>query len=46
MVVIYEVAFLRTKVLVLQKVNKEFSKRQRAKKIRMRLGGSLIVQEA
>jgi len=45
MVVMYEVAFLRTEVLVLRKVNEGFSKRRRAKKIRVRLGGSLTVQE-
>jgi len=45
MAVIYEVAFLRTEVLVLRKANKEFSKRWRAKKIRMRFGGLLTVQE-
>jgi len=46
MAVIYEVAFLRTEVLVLQKANKELSKRRRVKKIRMWLGGLLTVQEA
>ena len=44
--IIYEVAFLRTEVLVLRKVNKGLSKRRRAKKTRMRLGGSLTVQKA
>ena len=39
----YEVAFLRTEVLVLRKANKGLSKRQKAKKTRMRLGGSLTI---
>jgi len=42
----YEVAFLRTEVSVLRKANKGLSKRRRAKKTRVRLGGSLTVQEA
>jgi len=39
----YEVALLRTEVLVLRKANKGLSKRRRVKKIRIRLGGSLII---
>jgi len=46
MAVMYEVALLRTEVSVLRKANKELSKRRRAKKIYMRLKGSLTVQEA
>ena len=46
MAVMYEVALLRTEVLVLRKANEELSKRRRAKKIRVRLGGLLIVQKA
>ena len=45
MAVIYEVVFLRTEVLVLRKANEGFSKRRRAKKIRIRLEGLLTVQE-
>ena len=45
-VIMYEVALLRTEVLVLQKANKELSKRRKAKKIRIRLRGSLTVQKA
>ena len=41
----YEVALLRTEVSALRKANKELSKRRKAKKIRMRLGGLLTVQE-
>jgi len=44
--VIYEVALLRTEVSALRKANKKLSKRRRAKKIRIRLGGSLTIQEA
>jgi len=46
MAVIYEVALLHTEVSVLRKANKGLSKRRRAKKTRMRLGGSLTIQEA
>jgi len=46
MAVINEVALLRTEVLALRKANKELSKRQRAKKTRVQLRGSLTVQEA
>jgi len=41
--IIHEVAFLHTEVLALRKANKGLSKRRRAKKIRMRLGGSLTI---
>ena len=44
--VMHEVALLRTEVSVLRKANKGFSKRRKAKKTRIRLGGSLTVQEA
>ena len=39
----YEVALLRVEVLVLYKANKGLSKRRRAKKIRIRFKGLLIV---
>jgi len=42
----YKVALLRTEVSVLRKVNKELSKRRKAKKTYMRLGGLLTVQKA
>jgi len=42
----HEVALLRTEVSALRKANKGLSKRRRAKKTRIRLGGSLTVQEA
>jgi len=45
MVVMYEVALLRAEVSVLRKANEGLSKRRRAKKIRIRLGGSLTVQD-
>ena len=43
MAIIYEVALLRTEVLVLRKANEGLSKRRRAKKTRIRLRGSLTV---
>jgi len=43
MAVMYEVALLRIEVSVLRKVNEGLSKRRRAKKIRVRLGGLLTV---
>ena len=46
MAVIHEVALLRTEVSALRKTNKGLSKRRRAKKTRVQLGGSLTVQEA
>jgi len=45
-VVIYKVALLRTEVSALHKANKRLSKRRRAKKTRVRLRGSLTIQEA
>jgi len=45
MVVMHEVAFLRAEVSVLRKVNEGLSKRRRAKKTRIRLGGLLTVQD-
>ena len=42
----HEVALLRTEVSALRKANKGLSKRRRAKKTHIRLGGSLTVQEA
>ena len=42
----YEVALLRIEVSALRKANEGLSKRRRAKKTRVRLGGSLTVQEA
>ena len=46
MAVMYEVALLRIEVSVLRKANEGLSKRRRAKKTRVRLGGLLTVQEA
>jgi len=46
MAVMYKVALLRTEVSALRKANEELSKRRRAKKTRVRLGGFLTVQEA
>ena len=46
MAVMHEVALLRTEVSALRKANEGLSKRRRAKKTRVRLGGSLTVQEA
>jgi len=43
--VMYKVALLRTEVSALQKANKGLRKRRRAKKTRVRLKGSLTVQE-
>ena len=44
MVVMHEVALLRAEVSALRKANKGLSKRRRAKKTRIQLGGSLTVQ--
>ena len=44
--IMHEVALLRAEVSSLRKANEELSKRRRAKKTRVRLGGSLTVQEA
>ena len=41
----YKVAFFHTEVSALRKANEGISKRRRAKKTRVRLGGLLIVQE-
>jgi len=46
MVVIYEVALLRTEVSILRKVNKGLSKRRKTKKTRIRLKRSLTIQNA
>jgi len=46
MAMMHEVALLRTEVSALRKANEGLSKRRRAKKTRVRLGGSLTVQEA
>jgi hypothetical protein len=46
MAVMHEVALLRSEVSALRKANEGLSKRRRAKKTRVRLGGSLTVQEA
>jgi hypothetical protein len=43
--IMYKVALLRTEVSLLRKANKGLSKRRRAKKTYIRLGGSLTVQE-
>jgi len=42
----HKVTLLRTEVSALRKANKGLSKRQRAKKTRIRLKGSLTIQEA
>jgi len=41
----HKVTLLRTEVSALHKANKALSKRRRAKKTRVRLKGSLTVQE-
>jgi hypothetical protein len=46
MAIMHEVALLRAEVSSLRKANEGLSKRRRAKKTRVRLGGSLTVQEA
>jgi hypothetical protein len=46
MAVMHEVALLRAQVRGLKAANEELSKRRRAKKIRLRKGGSLSAQEA
>ena len=46
MAVMHEVALLRSEVSSLRKANEALSKRRRAKKTRVRLGGSLAVQDA
>ena len=44
--VMHQVALLQSEVSSLRKANKALSKRRRAKKTRMQLGGSLTVEEA
>lgn len=44
--IMYQVALLRTEVSSLRRANEALSKRRRAKKTRVRLGGSLTVQDA
>jgi DDE superfamily endonuclease len=44
--IMHQVALLRTEVGSLRKANEALSKRRRAKKTRVRLGGSLTVQDA
>ena len=46
MTIMHEVALLRGENSSLHKANEERSKRRRAKKTHMRLGGSLTVQDA
>lgn len=44
--IMHEVALLRAEVSTLRKSNEDLSKRRRAKKTRVRLRGSLTIQEA
>ena len=46
MAVMHQVALLRSEVSSLRKANEALSKRRRAKKSRVQLGGSLTVQDA
>ena len=46
MAVMHEVALLRSEVSSLRKANEALSKRRRAKRTRVQLGGSLAVQDA
>jgi hypothetical protein len=46
MAVMHQVAFLQGEVSSLRKANEALSRRRRAKKTRVRLGGSLSVQDA
>ena len=46
MAVMHEVALLRSEVSSLRKANEALSKRRRAKRTRIQLGGSLGVQDA
>ena len=46
MAVMHEVALLRSEVSSLCKANEALSKRRRAKRTRVQLGGSLAVQDA
>ena len=45
MAVMHEVALLRSEVSSLRKANEALSKRRRAKRTRVQLGGSLTVQD-
>jgi hypothetical protein len=45
MAVMHQVALLRSEVSSLRKANKALSKRRRAKKTRIQLGGSLTMQD-
>jgi hypothetical protein len=42
----YQIALLRREIETLRKANEGLSKRRRAKKTRVRLGGTLAVQDA
>jgi hypothetical protein len=44
--IMHQIVFLRREVETLRKANEGLSKRRRAKKTRVRLGGTLIVQGA
>jgi hypothetical protein len=44
-VIIYQIAFLHREVEILRKANEGLSKRRRAKKTRVRLRGTLTVQD-
>jgi hypothetical protein len=46
MAVMHEVALLRSEVSSLRKANEALSKRRRAKRTRVQLGGSLAIQDA
>jgi hypothetical protein len=46
MAMMHQVALLRSEVSSLRKANEALSKRRRAKRTRMQLGGSLTVQDA
>jgi len=46
MAVMHEVALLRSEVSSLRKANEALNKRRRAKRTRVQLGGSLVVQDA
>jgi hypothetical protein len=46
MAVMHQVALLQSEISSLRKANEALSKRRRAKKTRVRLGGSLAVQDA
>jgi hypothetical protein len=45
MAIIYQVALLQSEVSSLRKANEALSKRRRAKRIRVQLGGSLTIQD-